>query len=108
MNKFNMLETIKIKCRDEIQKNKIMSISNLVNLEIKPTEHKALSRYSEDVETYEKIIIFGVSTEITEGELKQIANVKTVKRLQKKGLHGLNRSDTESVILGFIEDPPTS
>src|SRR3989442_5580414 len=72
------------------------------------TSHMALRRDSIDYSTYNKIIIFNVSTEITNDEITQATGAIGVMRLLKKNPVGLGRSPTESVVLTFDIEPPDS
>jgi len=99
-------ESIRINCRDEAQKIKFKNVSNLIGIEISISEHSSISRSALNLEHFEKVIIFGVLTEITEEEIRRETKAISVKRLSKKGSVEGERTDTESVILAYGSEPP--
>jgi len=99
-------DSIRINCRDESQKKKFDQLSNLMGIDVSVSEHLSLNRASLDLENYEKVIIFGVNTEITDEEIKSETKAISVKRLFKKSETGTGRIETESVILTYVTDPP--
>ena len=101
-------ESLRIACRDENQKRKLMSITFLMGIDVTVTEHKSQNRASIDLEQYEKVIIFGVSMGLTDDEIKHESKAITVKRLLKKERPGGDRIPTESVVLSYVTDPPAT
>ena len=99
-------ESLKIKCRDDVQKNLLLNVTELAGIDVSTSIHNAVSRASVDLETYEKIIIFGVSTEISESDICEETHSVAAKRLFKKdGITG-ERTPSENVILSFSSKPP--
>ena len=80
--------------------------NDMMQLSVVTTEHKALTRASVDLETYEKIIIFGVARDLIEIDIAQATIAVSAKRLFKKESSGA-RIATESIILAYTSEPPT-
>src|SRR6267154_484010 len=58
-------ENIRINCINGEQKDKIFNVKTLMGIEVATSSHTGLNRPSQDYETLERVIIFGVSIEIT-------------------------------------------
>ena len=74
-------ESLKITCNSQEQKQKILDIKSLLGIEIISSNHTALNRQSRDYETLEKVIIFGVSTGITDEQICSETGAMAAKRL---------------------------
>jgi len=99
-------DSLRVTCLNAEQKEKIMGVTKLMGIEILTSSHSALSRQSQDFESQEKVIIFGVSVEITDEQICSETGSVASKRLQKKDITNGIRSSTETVILTFSSTPP--
>ena len=77
-------DSLKITCNNAEQKSKILEIKSLLGIEIITSSHSALNRQSRDYETLERVIIFGVSIDITDDQVCSETGAVSAKRLQKK------------------------
>src|SRR6267154_2941896 len=77
-------DSLRISCINVEQKNKILEISTLMGIEIETSSHYALNRQSIDYKAVERVIIFGVSVDITEEQVCNETGAISSKRLQKK------------------------
>jgi len=88
-------DSLKITCNNQEQKTKILDIKSLLGIEVITSNHAALNRQSRDFETLEKVIIFGVSTCITDEQICSETGVIAAKRLLKKNDANSARVPTE-------------
>ena len=79
-------DSLRVTCLNAEQKEKIMGVTKLMGIEILTSSHSALSRQSQDFESQEKVIIFGVSVEITDEQICSETGSVASKRLKKKTL----------------------
>jgi len=77
-------DNLRITCSDAEQKIKILQINKLMGIEITTSSHTALNRNSVEVDALERVIIFGVSVDITVEQICQETGAVASKRLQKK------------------------
>jgi len=97
-------DAIRIECEDNDQKSLLMKIHDFENIEIITSEHNMLSRVKVN-EFYDRVIIFGVDTDITEATICEYAGATTARRLLKKSDSGAERIPTGSVVLSFSRPP---
>ena len=101
-------DSLCIKCTNKEQKEKILEIKKLLGIEIVTSVHAALSRQSRDFDSLDRVIIFGVSIEISDDQICQETGSVTAKRLLKKDDVSGTRLPTETVILTFELPAPKS
>jgi len=99
-------DNLRINCVSAEQKEKILEIKSLMGIEMTTSSHTGLNRPSQDFDTLERVIIFGVSVEITEEQICNETGADSSKRLQKKDSTNGSRFLTETVILTYINTPP--
>lgn len=93
--------SLKINCENETQQNNIKQIKQILGVNVLVTEHYATNKNSEA--NLEYVIIFGVSLEVTEEEIKEETKANYSRRLFKKS--GTDREPSSSVVLGFDSLP---
>jgi len=99
-------DSLKVQCKNEIQKEKFMSIRYLLGIEVISSKHNSLNRGSINYDDLRRVIIFGVGIVLTENEICKETTAISAKRLNKKDSSSNSRVPTESVILEFTSDPP--
>src|SRR3989442_710771 len=99
-------DSLKIQCNSDEQKTRLLNINMILGIEVVVSEHNALSRASKDYEEYEKVIIFGVSTNIDESDICEETKAISAKRLLSKMIPNTDRTPSENVVLSYYCNPP--
>src|SRR5277367_6190599 len=97
-----------ISASDDAQKQRLLKIDNILRVEVETSEHSSIQWKSNKQSEKEvhKIIIFGVSLELSELEICEDTKATEAKRLMKTDRE--NRGGcipTETVILSYDEEP---
>ncbi len=92
-------ELLRISCYTENQKSNLMAIETILGVTVEVTEHFS-SNLAETGTVW--LIIFGVSEELTETEIKEETKSLEVRRLFRKD--GTNKVPTRTVTLCFNKD----
>src|SRR6267154_334748 len=101
-------DNLKIHCKSQEQKNRLLNVKILLGIEVIASEHNAISRASSNLDEYERVIIFGVSTDIEENDICEETKAISAKRLLSKKAPNLDRVPSETVVLSYYADPPKS
>jgi superfamily II DNA helicase RecQ len=97
---------VKIACSTEIQKEKLLKVTKLMDYDVTATEHNALTRESVSLNEMFRVIIFGVCEELTMEQICDETGATRAKRLLKNDPLENTRRETGTVILTFTDEPP--
>jgi len=101
-------QSIKILTESIEQKEKLLKMAVLLGSEVIASEHVRLRHSTTTLQQYNKVIIFGVDTEITTDEIAEEVKADYVRRLKKRNVETGLLDDTPSVVLSFEGEPPPS
>jgi hypothetical protein len=98
---------LKIKTRDEIQRQRFMNITKILGEEVICTDFTPYGYNNANIQRLHKIIIFGVHLDISNDEIQSETGATTVKRLEKNPTDSNStRIPTTTVILAYEDSPP--